>query len=203
MSSRTYRSTLVGVTALLGVAAGIPAATVEAKPQRPKLVTVSMTAVVEFVDDSLGVLCSDVAPGDVITATYTFDPLTPDTNPLDVVGDYFQQASGAGFRVDLGDAVTETDPGNIVFLVEVVNDYPGDYYVVRSYNNLPLSCGSTVSHIGWQLDDPTGTAFRSTDLSRKAPDLEDFVSFFGLDIEGQDYETGAYFRIRAHVVSAK
>ena len=44
MSSRTYRSTLVGVTALFGVAAGIPAATVEAKPQRPKLVTVSMTA---------------------------------------------------------------------------------------------------------------------------------------------------------------
>ena len=87
----------------------------------------------------------------MITATYTFDPLTPDTNPLDVVGDYFQQASGAGFRVDLGDAVTETDPGNIVFLVEVVSDYPGDYYVVRSYNNLPLSCGSTVSHIGWQL----------------------------------------------------
>ena len=203
MYSRRNRSLVAGLTLFLGVALSIPAvATVEAKPQKPKLVTISLTAVVEFVDDPYGVLCSDVAPGDVITATYTFDARTPDTNALDVVGDYWQQESGTGFRVDLGDAATETDPSNIGFLVEVVNNYPGDYYVVRSYNNLPLTCGSAVIHIGWQLDDPTGTAFQSTALSRKAPDLYDFVSF-GLDIAGQDFDTGASFLIRSHVTSAK
>lgn len=102
----------------------------------------------------------------------------------------------------------QTDPGNVNFLLEVVHGYPGDgsdNYLLRSYNNLPLSNGITVDHIAWQLDDPSATALRSTALPRKAPTLADWTSLFGLTMGGGDpvFPGGDRYFIRAHVTEAR
>lgn len=168
-SSPRTRRWMLSLALLVGVAASSGVTThAQAKPKKTQLVTVSLTAIVETVDDSFGILCSDVAVGDVITASYTYNPLTSDSNALDYVGDYEHTAAPAGLQVDLGGAVAATDPANVLFLLELVNDFPGDgsdNYLLRSYNNLPMECGSPVGHVAWQLDDPTGTALTSTALT--------------------------------------
>jgi hypothetical protein len=92
----------------------------------------------------------------------------------------------------------ETDPTNVDFLVEIENDHPpDDNYLLRSYNNIPLSNGTLVAHISWWLYDPTGSALSSTDLPVTAPVLTDWQSNH-LDIHG---EKGT-FGFSAHVISA-
>jgi hypothetical protein len=185
---------------LLGSAA--PSAT--AKPKKKNLVTIAITAVVETVDDPSDVLCSNVAPGDTITGTYTYDSAVADSNELSYVGDYIFTSSPSGISLDLGDVVAQTAPTKTVdVLIEVVDDEPtdgADFYAVRSFTNLPLACGSPVDDIGWQLDDPTGTALSSTALPTQPPQLSAFQSIEGLTVSGTNAFAG--YVIRAHVNSA-
>ncbi|MFZ0033482.1 MAG: hypothetical protein WAK60_00660, partial [Sedimentisphaerales bacterium] len=73
----------------------------------------------------------------------------------------------------------ETDPTNVAFLVAIRNDIPSegsDIYVIGSSNNLPLSNGTSVESITWQLYDPMGNAILSDILPITAPVLEDWQS---------------------------
>ena len=171
------------------------------------VVTINITALVALVDDPASVLGGAINVGDTITATYTYDSTTPDSNPLPTVGDYRHSSPPYGITVNAGGFVFETDPNNVDFLVEIVNDHgdpPRDNYLLRSYNNLQLSNGALVGHISWQLDDPTATAFSSEALPKVPPVLADWESIFGLvlRLDGLGVPFGPEYFIRAHVTSA-
>jgi hypothetical protein len=176
------------------VCAGSGSAFCASAPSSP--VTISFTAKVDSVDDfGTGALCADVAAGDKITGTYTYDLNTPDDNAEPWVADYNYTEAPNGVTVNLPGGVTtrtnpDLTPGFPVtdFLIEFVNGFPqdgSDHYAWISYSNDPLSCGNLVETIAWQLDDPTGRALKDTALTKQPPKLKDFPSSFGLDIRGR------------------
>jgi len=171
---------------------------VAALPAQATLITIQIEAVVDSVEDDDNYLEGQINPGDIITGYYTYESTTSDTNPSVYVGDYEHYISPCGIFLSVGGFEFETDLTNVDFVLEVVNDYPsGDSYLVRSYNNLPLTNGTLVDHISWQLDDSTGTALSSDALPITPPILEDWS---GNDLR-LDGERGAYM-VRGHVTSA-
>jgi len=146
-------------------------------------VTIAFTAVVE-------------GTGEVWTGAYTYNLNTPDENSAPTVGDYQHTDSKYGITIKSGGTViAKTDPDNVNFLVEIVNDHgepASDNYLLRSYNNIGAS------HISWQLDDPTLKALKSDNLTKQAPKLSDWQSFFGLYVE-----FSPDVRQRAHVTQVR
>jgi hypothetical protein len=108
------------------------------------------------------------------TGWSTFNLGTPDTNDMAQVG-MTVQTGGQTFR---------TNPSDVEFLVEIVDDYYSDSYLVRSYRNLPTS-EQIVEAIEWQIDDPGLTAHSSVALSATPPDLSRFNQWVGLQIRGE------------------
>ena len=176
-----------------------------------EIVTINIAAEVSYIDDIGGLLEGSINVGDTLVGHYTYETTTPDSNTWESVGDYRHNSVPYGITVSGGELLFKTDPLNTDFLVEIVNDhYSGrDNYLLRSYNNLPLSNGTFVEHISWQLDDDTQTALTSAELTALPPNLPDWQSIFGLTITGNDYEDPYYypyeneFFIRAHVTSAE
>ena len=117
-------------------------------------VTIAFTAVVE-------------GTGEVWTGTYTYNLDTPDENSAPTVGDYQHTDSKYGITIKSGGTViAQTDPNNVNFLVEIVNDHgepASDNYLLRSYNNIGAS------HISWQLDDPHTQGLRRATASPRKP----------------------------------
>ena len=170
-------------------------------------ITIAITATVQTVDDYANLLNGAIQPGDTVTGTYTYNAAASDTNSLPTVGDYWHTTTPYGVSLNVSGRVFETDPQNVSFLMELVNDHNGrDNYLFRSYNNRRLSNGLYVTHIAWQLDDPTQTALKSTALPKTAPRLSSWQSLFGLTLEGSDSPgswDSDYFYVRAHVTQAQ
>ncbi len=141
---------------------------------------------------------ADVAVGVPFAGSYTFNLSTPDSNSLAQVGDYVHVSAPYGASLTIGGHTFRTDPQNVMFLLELVNDYSDlDNYVFRSYNNLNTD-GVTVATINFQLDDPTQTALTSTSLAASAPDLTKWQQVSGLDIMGVNGD-GSTFFVRGRV----
>jgi len=169
-------------------------------PVQATFITIEIEAVVDSVDDEFGYLERKVSPGDIITGSYTYDLSTPDTNPSIYVADYVHQVAPCGISLSVGGFTFRTNPANVDFLVEIINDSISgglhDAYGLISYNNLPLTNGSPVDEISWWLTDPSATALSSTELLTTAPVLSDWQSnslSFGADRR---------YGIFAHVTSA-
>ncbi len=145
-------------------------------------ITIEIEAVVDSVMDEGNYLEGKINPGDTITGFYIYESTTPDSNPSSPsIGRYEHYTPPHGIFLSVSGLDFETDLANVDFLVEVGNDHPWfdpsinkDHYLVRSYNNIPLSNGTLVDHISWQLDDPTGNALSSDDLPTTAPTLNDW-----------------------------
>ncbi len=204
MSKHDLGRSTVYLVATLCLLLGLPNAG-ETSP-----ITVAITGTVRSVDDFPGVLGGAINPGDTITGFYTYDSATPDSNSLETVGDYWHTTAPFGISLTVAGLTFQTDPNNVSFLVEIVNDHapgipPTDNYVLHSYNNLfavsvPDELGpGPMNVISWQLDDPTALALSSTDLPTTPPVLSDWQSLFGLDI----MSTGdGFFLIRSDITSA-
>ena len=177
-------------------------------------ITINISAEIEFVDDFGNILGGALNNGDMLSGSYTYESTTSDSNVLSTVGDYWHNSSPYGISLTGGGFTFETDPSDVQFLVEIVNDHgtvARDNYLLRSYNNLALSNGIFVEHISWQLDDPTAAALSSTELPLIPPSLSDWGSIFGVTINGCsaldhtgncDLSSDQFF-IRAHVISAE
>jgi len=169
-------------------------------------ITVYIIVKVATVDDSDNLLGGSISVEDIITGEYTYESTTSDSNALATVGDYRHTSSPFGITINADGFVFETDPSNVDFLVEIVNNHSGpprDNYLLRSYNNLDLPNGVLVDHISWQLDDETATALSSEDLPTAAPNLEDWQSVFGLTITGSDpMDPLSTYSIRGNVTVA-
>ena len=166
-------------------------------------IKIEIMATVSFVDDPDNLLNNAVEPGDIITGIYTYDSFAVDSNPLIEVADYRYTTAPNGIRLKVNGLTFGTNPADVDFLLEVVNNYQNlDNYVVISYNNLfaVSAMGESVTNtIDWQLDDPTQTALSSTALPRTAPVLSNWQSIFGLSISSMGDD---HFFIRANVTSA-
>ncbi|MCG6938792.1 MAG: hypothetical protein LJE83_11570 [Gammaproteobacteria bacterium] len=177
-------------------------------------ITINITAEVAQIRDSEGLLDGMINIGDTLTGSYTYDSTTQDNNPLPTVGDYWHTSPPFGITIHGGELVFQTDPANVYFLVEIVNDHGStnkDNYLLHSYYNLPLSDDVYVERISWQLDDPTHTALSSIELPLVPPTLSDWQSIIGLTITGCsvfiypgqcDVISDTFF-IRAHVTQAE
>jgi len=170
-----------------------------AKPAEATLITIQIEAVVDSVRDEGGYLEGKISPGDIITGAYTYDLLTPDSEPLAYAGIYEHDSAPGGISLSVGGFDFTTDPDNVDFVVAVLNDYPPwgkDQVWMTSYNNLPLGNGVAVDIISWQLDDPTGTGISSTELPTSPLVLDDWQS--NILAFGADRRYGIF----AHVTSA-
>ncbi len=172
-----------------------------ATPSYATYITIGITGIVDSVEDGGpgdGYLDGLINVGDSITGYYTYDTDTPDTNPLSYGGTYNYYSSPAGIFLNIESFSFRTDLNNVNFLIEITNNYPpNDDYLVRSYNNLPLSNGSTVGRISWWLSDPDGSALSSTELPATAPYLSDW------QINRLMIETDREYLIDGHVTSAE
>jgi hypothetical protein len=166
-------------------------------------IKIEIRATVSLVDDPDNLLTNTVHPGDIITGVYSYNSFVVDSNPLAEVGDYRYTTAPNGFRLNVNGLTFATDPADVDFLLEVVNNYQNlDNYLLISYNNLfaVSARGEFVMNtIDWQLDDPTQTALSSATLPRTPPILSDWQSIFGLTI---DSSGDNHFLIRANVTSA-
>lgn len=164
-------------------------------------VTISFEAQVSFVRDFGRILNGAVSPGTVITGAYTYDGSTPDSNPATDVGDYAFSKAPYGVTVNASNILFQTDPDNVKFALELVNNLGGstqDNYLFRSSSNISSLPGLAVRQINWQLDDPTGIALFSDALPIIPPALASWQSVSGLRIEsGSDPFSG--FAISANV----
>ena len=172
-----------------------------ALPAKGFPVTIYIEAVVDTVDDSGNYLEGKISPGSLITGYYIYESTTPDSSPLDpVVGHYYHYSPPAGISLTVGGFDFKTNPTNVNFLIGVGNNGPSgnDIYWFTSYNNVPLSNGTLVDSIVWQLDDPTGNALSSDALPTTPPVLDDWQSGNLLRLYGER----ARYIIDAHVTSA-
>jgi len=172
-------------------------------PTEAALITIEIEAVVDSVQDEGNYLEGKIGVGDIITGFYVYESTTPDSSPLDPVqGNYWDYDAPAGIALTVGGFNFMTDPFNVAFHVAIRNDIPtgrGDVYSIGSSNNLPLSNGTPVESIWWQLNDYTGAALSSDALPTKFPFLGDWQANL-LVIEG--VPRWAFFGIKAHVTSA-
>jgi hypothetical protein len=99
----------------------------------------------------------------------------------------------------------KTDPANVNFLVKIINNSPWrsgglhDAYWLISYNNLPLSNGTSVEYFYWVLTDLTARVLPNDVLLLTPPVLGDW-ELNDLWIGG--YSNSSFFSIGAHVTSA-
>jgi hypothetical protein len=162
------------------------------------LVTIQIEAVVDSVEDRSNYLEGNIGVGDLITGFYVYESTTPDSSPSDPVqGNYWHYAPPAGIALTVGGFNFMTDPFNTAFHVAVRNSSTReDSYWLATHNNLPLSNGTPVDYIFWQLNYNTGNALSSDALPTTAPLLGDCqTNVLGIDADRM-------YGITAHVTSA-
>lgn len=134
------------------------------------LVTIELVAQVTAIDDMSNLLESLIDVGDELRGTYLYEASTSDASPLSTVGQYSHYSTPHRIALSCQGLAFQTDPGNVDFLIGILNDNDGrDSYGFASYNNLPLPNGVEVQHISWQLDDYTAMALSSDALPLTAP----------------------------------
>jgi len=109
----------------------------------------------------------------------------------------------AGISLSAGGFDFTSDPTNVDFVIEIINDYTSgglhDAYLLVSYYNLPLSNGTYLGGITWHLADYSATALSSIQLPITPPVLPDW-QINSLTFGGGTYEEPC--GISAHVTSA-
>lgn len=156
-------------------------------PEDPTRITMQITAVVAAVEDANNIFGGSIKVGDTITGTYIYDSTLEDSYPDTTIGRYSHASAPYGIFLKINGYEFKTDLNDVDFLVEISNDRGSpayDFYVVRSYNNAPLTLNVAVEYIFWQLEDETATAVSSTELTTSPPDLADWTSIWGLTVEG-------------------
>ena len=174
-----------------------------------KPLTVKLKAhVTQWADWSGTAFNGQIALGQVITLTYTYDDEATDRDASPGIGDYYgyygqrPRTGEVGIRVTAGHLVFETVPTPQTFSVSVRPS--------SSWSNFSLSCGDNhqfgaglsvdLLYVGFQ--DAAGQAPATDALPTDAPDLQRY-SFTEVRVDGGNNISGAHFEIRAQVDSAE
>ena len=157
------------------------AATLYAAPVAAQDITFEFNGVIT---QRFGPFFPEIAEGTPFHGTYTFNLNTPNSGSLPTVADYWHYSSPAGVMVDVAGHRFQTDPSNVQFLVELVNDHgmpASDNYVFTSYAN-QVESGVSVPFISWQLDGTSLASLGNTFLSNVPPNLGDWTQLSGFMI---------------------
>src|SRR5262249_7059415 len=120
----------LGQPLTIGLVAGLVLNPASASCARVKI---EISATVTLVDDADNLLNNAVAAGDIVTGIYTYDSFAVDSNPLIEVADYRYTTAPNGIRLNVNGLNFGTNPADVDFLLEVVNNYQSsDNYVVIS-----------------------------------------------------------------------
>lgn len=158
-----------------------------------ELVTVQVSATVNYVNDPGMVLGSEVQPGATVTGTYTFETGTADADPYPEFGHYRHPQGIGGLELGVAELTIKTDPGASagVFAVDVINsEYDEGYHVVSFDNLLPLANGAQVTDAGIHLHSwNESNIFSSDALPATPPDpaLFDDRQIYVGGTNGSDY----------------
>jgi hypothetical protein len=147
-------------------------------PVRAELITIAISGQVTGVSDEHGHFGGQIHVGDTITGTYTYDSATLDSYPEDLTyAKYLNYSAPTGISLYVDGFNFGTNPNNVEVGITIRNDDFGeDRYTFGSNHNLSLPDGTSVQHLFWELDDPTGTALSSDALPLTAPDLSRWSS---------------------------
>jgi hypothetical protein len=164
-------------------------------------ISVKLTGNVASWSDSAGVLGGQVATGQTVTATYTYDASTPDLHPSPSTGRYEPStAQGAGVRVDIGSLTFESNSSSAIS----VDVYPvpqggtgGGYFSLVSLFNEPLANGTSVDQIAIVFASGNTTPI-SDALPSDPPNVQDF-GFRRIRIVGAGYG----MEVQAEITSAE
>jgi len=169
-------------------------------------IEIRIAATVYNMFDDGNFLGGKITNGSIIIGSYTYESTTQDSSLSDPTqGNYWHYSSPAGIFLTTGGFNFNTNSDNINFLVSIGNNASGqDNYLVRSYNNLPLSESVGVGGISWQLDDYTATVFSSDALPTNVPILNQWqLNDLTIDGGGWQGETWNGYGIHAEVTSAE
>jgi hypothetical protein len=174
-----------------------------------QIVEIAITAEVSLIDDPCNLLGGQVNLGDTITGSYIYDLSTPDATPDPESGIYWHYNSPFGIYLNAGPFVFQSDPDNVEFLMQIVNDEgPSlrDVYLFNSYNNLNFNEDVFVDNISWQLNNTGGEPFSSDQLPAGPPPLGVWQDDYGLNIRAGVYikhesDFVQMFHISSEVVS--
>ena len=163
------------------------------------IVQITLAAEVTYIDDGIGLLDGVVSVGDVLAGSYTYSTDTRNSSGSAGVGEYVHSSEPYGVSLAANGYTFQTDPDNVEFVIGILNDHNGrDSYGVGSYSNVTSVDGLFVNFISLQLDDYSGAALSSEDISVTPLILEDWEQIFGLSIECGD-RSGPH--LRAQVTS--
>ena len=180
-------------------------------PARAERVCIGLTAQVTQLFDT-GVLGGDIKVGDTISGAYVYESTMLDTNPESLIGVYVHGSLAGGTKapfgvtLNAGGIVFRTDPNHVSFPFQILDGFGGggDGYQFISHINIfeksvPIDF-ETENFIFWQLDDGTGTALASSDLTTEPPVLTAW-DFNLLGIISRNDRQNMSFSIDAHVTT--
>jgi hypothetical protein len=169
----------------------------------PSIIAVNFVVEVKNVVDPFNLLGGAIHVGDKIRGKYNYDTGTPDSEPDPHRGIYEHTSSTYGIELKAGGLVFKTNPSDVKYGIEIVNDYgysiPIDEYRVVSVNNLQLSNGMEVYMIHLELIDLTANALSSDALPTTVPDVSDWT-IKNFTIMGYDPSSYNMFQIEATVI---
>lgn len=141
-----------------------------------ELITVNISATVEYADDPGNGLNGQMNVGDTISGTYTFESTTPDVDPSVIYGKYPHAAGGGEIDLTVNGLNLKTNPDRINgdFAIDIINESNFDLYHVMSFDNLDLSSGAQLNYMAIDLYDSSGQAHSSDVLTKTAPNLNTF-----------------------------
>jgi hypothetical protein len=132
---------------------------------RGDIVTMEISGYVTNLIGQQSVLPETINLYDQISGTYKYGTTAVDKNPSLSTGDYEFKSAPFGISLNLDGMIFASNPQNVDFLIEINNDYNGkDSYIINSGNNLPLSNGTAVAPIRWELNDNTAIALSNDGL---------------------------------------
>jgi hypothetical protein len=146
---------------------------------RAETITIEITGNVTSTSGSG--LPATIHAGDTFTGIYTYESLTPDSNPSTKYVTY-QHNSPYGISISLGGYEFKTAPNHIgQFLIGITNDDPmtpmgmaDGFTVYSSENDFISSAGLTIDSIRWDLFDTSHMTFSSDTLPGVVPVLTDW-----------------------------
>lgn len=133
-------------------------------------VTVNIDATVIQVDDPYGVV-PEIALGDSMGGSYTYETLTPDLEPLLEKGVYPHEGGSGSLNLALGPYQVQTDTAQTgAFGIDIDDEYtPGwEWYMVMSHHLLPNN-GVIFEYAGIDLGGNNGGALPSAALTTTPP----------------------------------
>lgn len=164
------------------------------------LITISITAHVDYVEDTENVLGGTIRIGDFINGEYRYDTVPSEFYINSYTGSYKYYCAPSGLSLNINGIAFKTNPNDIFFHLWIENEHCNtDMYMIYVNNILPLENGTEVYQVSWKLSNHSysdGTLITNVALPVTAPTLNGW-QMNRLEIYGNG------FNIRAHVISAQ